>query len=320
MGDNASVACPSCPKLTPQSNLMTQEAQCSSSRRPFKRQKTDVSITEMESTFADGIILARVHDHNVSIEAKEDQDEDTKRAIAPSLANTSDTIVSHVETPITATDWRTAYGGWVWARHPGHARRHVNDDDYRNAESVVLKAYQRGEKCKDVQSGALGSQQLFEVCKQALDMFPGASTSGKWLLRVTAQDIDELWPMIQDGVLTGRLGPTAKTGPIQEGLYLICVYTKDFRDKDDVQSVYRNLCFILRVYYALHGDLDSRKERTHYYKADIVTTTFSNFYFTSSIDNGTFYRGISATGEVTQPLHFASNNCNGAKVHVKVSV
>jgi len=69
--------------------------------------------------------------------------------------------------------------------------------------------------------------------------------SGKWMMFVKTPDVDRVWAVIVHGVVSGRLGCTAKVGPKSSAhpceTHLICVYTDDFRDKDDVDRVLKEL-------------------------------------------------------------------------------
>ncbi|KIV81939.1 hypothetical protein PV11_04086 [Exophiala sideris] len=77
-------------------------------------------------------------------------------------------------------------------------------------------------------------------------------TCGKWMLFPEASDVDWVWAIVAKGVWEGKLGISAKVatatdaGPTtDEGderargreQRLICVYTYDFSDKDDVKRV-----------------------------------------------------------------------------------
>ena len=72
--------------------------------------------------------------------------------------------------------------------------------------------------------------------------------SGKWLIFVPAEDVDEVWAKIRKATEEGRLGDsakvaTAKPNPyaIDPGMRVICVYTYDWSDKEDVMRVREEL-------------------------------------------------------------------------------
>ncbi|GAB7341171.1 hypothetical protein MBLNU457_7466t1 [Dothideomycetes sp. NU457] len=70
---------------------------------------------------------------------------------------------------------------------------------------------------------------------------------GKWMLFPEEKEVSRTWKIVVEGVIQNRLGHVAKvaTGPIDEiqgrGRALICVYTKDFTDEDDVRRVLEEL-------------------------------------------------------------------------------
>ena len=83
--------------------------------------------------------------------------------------------------------------------------------------------------------------------------------SGKWLLFVPFQKIDETWKLISEETLAGRLGiaskaATAKRNPLAKTPWMkvICVYTYDSSDVEDVMRVrqrLRELGFMKKLSY-----------------------------------------------------------------------
>lgn len=72
--------------------------------------------------------------------------------------------------------------------------------------------------------------------------------SGKWLLFVNIEKLDETWKAVKKATEEGKLGDfsktaTSKPSPTATKLNtkVICVYTKDFNEKDDVMRVRREL-------------------------------------------------------------------------------
>jgi len=67
----------------------------------------------------------------------------------------------------------------------------------------------------------------------------------QWMLFPQADDVPRAWKLICEAVVEDRLGPSAKIGT--EGLKgrrnqrLICVYTRDFSDQEDVRRVAEEL-------------------------------------------------------------------------------
>lgn len=69
-----------------------------------------------------------------------------------------------------------------------------------------------------------------------------SKTSGKWMMFRSMHTIDELWRFISKACRDGRLGPAAKCSTraasvVHEDTHVICVYTKDWQDRSDVDRV-----------------------------------------------------------------------------------
>jgi hypothetical protein len=96
-------------------------------------------------------------------------------------------------------------------------------------------------------------------------------TTGKWMLFPSPHDVDAVWSKIATGVLEGRLGCTAKVAtyaPDEKPYRLICVYTEDFSDVDDVKRV---LLELKEMGYVGNGDGTGARGGTLYYKCDAYT-------------------------------------------------
>lgn len=105
---------------------------------------------------------------------------------------------------------------------------------------------------------------------------PGASSEnldwrliGKWLIRMTCPYVEDYWSRISHAVEAGTLGPSAKiatdwgrehdpAGPWRN--HVVCVYTRDWRDEDDV----------LRAARRLH-EIGAVKKMKLTYKPDVFT-------------------------------------------------
>ena len=73
----------------------------------------------------------------------------------------------------------------------------------------------------------------------------GTGRTGKWLVFVSWDLVDEMWCRIRRVVRKGKLGLGAKVStrahPRASDVAVICVYTRDADDKDDVMYVRREL-------------------------------------------------------------------------------
>lgn len=93
-----------------------------------------------------------------------------------------------------------------------------------------------------------GHRRLLDLCR-----LPGRRRSGrqqhrKWLVFVPAGRIDWWWEQIRLGTEQGRLGISAKAATarvselaVSPRMKLICLYTRNWRDRDDVRRVLRQL-------------------------------------------------------------------------------
>jgi hypothetical protein len=83
------------------------------------------------------------------------------------------------------------------------------------------------------------------------------------MLFPSSLDLTRVWRLVVDGTINNRLGTAAKVATNQDGkdVRLICVYTKDFRDTDDVLRVLQQLVALGLVNGA----------RGIYYKSDAYT-------------------------------------------------
>ena len=86
--------------------------------------------------------------------------------------------------------------------------------------------------------------------------------SGKWLIFLSPETIDKYWLLIQQAVKNGELGDSAKVSTLYgrgtKKLHVICVYTYDYADKEDVFRIREKL-----------RDLGIKKPIS--YKADVDT-------------------------------------------------
>jgi nitrogen regulatory protein PII len=95
--------------------------------------------------------------------------------------------------------------------------------------------------------------------------------SGKWLIFVDIKDVDEVWAKIKKATEEGKLGgsakvATAKPNPLatDPNKKVICVYTYDWTDEEDVSKVreeLRKLGITNKIAYKADEDTLSGKYR-----------------------------------------------------------
>jgi len=95
--------------------------------------------------------------------------------------------------------------------------------------------------------------------------------SGKWLIFVDPENVNEVWAKIKDAVEEGKLGnsakvSTAKPNPLagKSDAKVICVYTYDWTDEKDVKRIreeLRKLGITNKIPYKADEDTLSGKYR-----------------------------------------------------------
>lgn len=95
--------------------------------------------------------------------------------------------------------------------------------------------------------------------------------SGKWLIFVDVKDVDEVWAKIKRATEEGILGDSAKVATAKPNPHatdsnkkVICVYTYDWTDKDDIRKVreeLRKLGITNKIPYKADEDTLSGKYR-----------------------------------------------------------
>lgn len=328
--------CPLCRSSVPEVNMDIHSARCGNR----KRQRVTASappaldiITSKEGSQDDEDFLLAI-----ALSLGQDRSAGDGIRSAPSKSctisssSTSSSPTSYTRSQVpTSVDWGRT--DWLWAHAPLDTAVGRFSDSTQSlwAQAFVLDAFKESQKYNKVAAGAMGSKQLYDKCIEAIAKYPAATTSGKWLLRIGEDCIDDLWDALSRHLQRNELGTTIKTremdapfagGMASKRMYLICIYTKDFRDTEDVARVYRQLNSILKTFYASRrtGSSSTCSEAkaqkiTDSYKADIVTLAFAA-YGTTEIKFGTFYQGDRETSVVHLPKHFESNGGAGSKVSV----
>ncbi len=96
------------------------------------------------------------------------------------------------------------------------------------------------------------------------DYKPAVEKGGKWLLFVHVKDVDDIWDKISKATKEGKLGPASKVSIETSSLFstnpmtrVICVYTSDWKDENDVKRVreeLRNLGILNKIPYKTDED------------------------------------------------------------------
>jgi len=103
---------------------------------------------------------------------------------------------------------------------------------------------------------SIGETMEIVVQDDAIDKLAKESglLSGKWMIYASKEDIDKLWKIVASSVMRNELGISTKVSSAMQKKenYLICVYTKDYFDKEDVDKIrnrLKELGFTHKLYY-----------------------------------------------------------------------
>lgn len=214
-------------------------------------------------------------------EATEDRVPDTRFEGDDSAWQQNESVVDFlrrlpVEEPATA-----AYGPWLWVGSPFYNRSWKAQDARHDlqammdqtAQLLVDFAEQRSkiEKQNPGKPPATITRKLGpyrDVLEENIlsTAVKTGMTIGKWMLFPLARDLPRVWRTVAEATAAGKLGPMSKVATYEpdnatKGT-LICVYTYNFADFDDVKRVLHELAELNLV----GGQL-----RTIFYKCDAYT-------------------------------------------------
>lgn len=92
---------------------------------------------------------------------------------------------------------------------------------------------------------------IYALRQKDKDKYPADNeNSGKWLIFVPVEEVDEVWAKIKNAVVDGLLGNRAKVASIYGARVdkftgskrqVICVYTYDWTDEEDVMRIREEL-------------------------------------------------------------------------------
>ncbi|KPI44428.1 uncharacterized protein AB675_8445 [Cyphellophora attinorum] len=169
--------------------------------------------------------------------------------------------------------------GWIWCANPHleAPREATNKEDfievgYQLLEDLTQQRAKLEEKHPDKPPGSITrllkgpreftESEIADACKRY------NVVHGKWMLFPHRDDVDQVWHTVAQATWDGELGDLAKVAPYdphdQKQEQLICVYTKDFSDIDDVKRVLKAM---RRLGLVKGGDTS----KAIYYKSDAYT-------------------------------------------------
>lgn len=169
-------------------------------------------------------------------------------------------------------------GPWLWVADP-YSTAHESSGDVGSFKQLgygLLEEFtSRKQKMEEASSGKAAGlitrklkpdrdwleQSILSLAKEK------KVTHGKWMLFVFPNKVDAVWKTVVQGTIEGKLGSSAKVatddGGTDRAQRLICVYTEDFSDVQDVKRVLQGLYELDLVVDPADGD-----GRPVYYKTD----------------------------------------------------
>jgi Domain of unknown function (DUF1917) len=147
-------------------------------------------------------------------------------------------------------------GPWIWIANP-HAERQgkcdipgLKQEGHRLLEIFASQRRDLEARYPDKQPGAITRMMrpAEDVLKEDIVKLARVKNlmNGKWMLFPTPSHVDEVWAKVARATTAGELGMGAKVATAgddgrSERSRLICVYTYDFSDEEDVKRVLRKL-------------------------------------------------------------------------------
>ena len=171
------------------------------------------------------------------------------------------------------------HGPWIYIADPRYHDNPTSEDlaGFRQIGHRLLDEYTaKKEKVENSMAGkpkgTITKKLTPDRKKLETDIYAAAREkgikSGKWMLFPPADKVDEIWALVANAVADGEMGHAAKVavddGSGDNKARLICLYTEDHANKDDVKRVLERLVGLGLV--TNRGDA-----RPIYYKADCYT-------------------------------------------------
>ncbi|PGH11691.1 hypothetical protein AJ79_04714 [Helicocarpus griseus UAMH5409] len=222
-------------------------------------------------------------DHKEDEQYDEEGDTTTKRP--PAYRQQSETVSQFLTRLPPSTTTAASVGPWIWLIQRArpdpspHTREDIGNHIGRGAQ--LLRAFREKTSAlraeyRDQPQSALERKITVERKKLEVDILETARTnkilSGKWMLFPSVKTVDRVWRIVAEATAKGQLGIGAKvatdggnSGPgATAPPRLICVYTADFADKEEIWRVLVRMKE-LSLFRTGEG------ERPIYYKCDAYT-------------------------------------------------
>ena len=201
----------------------------------------------------------------------------------PSGRHLSETVSEFLARLPPRSTSSTEMSPWIYIANPHYLDRPTSEDlaGFRQVGHRLLEKFAK-EKGQTESSwvgkpkGTITKHLTPLRKKLEADIFSAARDkgikSGKWMLFPLPDKVNELWALVAYAVAASELGHAAKVatddGSGNESARLICVYTEDYADKEDILRVLKKLIALGLVSGLVSG---TGEKRPIYYKADCFT-------------------------------------------------
>ena len=174
----------------------------------------------------------------------------------------NETVAAFVARLPPSTTSTEAVGGWIWIANPHAALRETDADvsGVREEGGKILGRLRAKLDEIEVTMSTKGQAARTRAQNKARAESQGALLAmakkrsvrtGKWMLFPSKADVDRVWRAVAEGTAEGRLGCSAKVaadeGAGERAERVVCVYTEDFSDIDDVKRVLMELATLGQV-------------------------------------------------------------------------
>lgn len=168
-------------------------------------------------------------------------------------------------------------GPWIWSFGPtSKAQLDQDVPAFLRKGTELLRAYEaqsaelRAQHDKSGAKTTAGLTRKLNPFRRSLEQdilhaaWETGVVYGKWMLFPSAREVDDVWKKVVVALDKGDLGDGAKvaTNDLTDQARLICIYTNDFGDKEDVKRVLKGMVTV--------GLVDV-EDRPIYYKCDAFT-------------------------------------------------
>ena len=176
----------------------------------------------------------------------------------PSARQHNETVDAFLKRARVADHATSSLGPWLWISNPKLSwsqQKHKAKADiggFQHGGEELLEAFeaQYAQIVKSKPKAAPGTiTRLMRPYKEQLEddllalAVKTATTCGKWMLFPSPDDYPRYWRLVVEATAEGKLGPTSKAATLDlaSATGLICVYTYDFTDTEDVRRVLEEL-------------------------------------------------------------------------------